>query len=105
MGADAERPKRKHNQTRQPVGPRVYAIRDDSPLTNPDTSQVVSGQLEPGLIVHACPVTKEGREVLGSRSKQEVVVINQDGGGSGASGVVGDGQADPAAEPLEIPEE
>ena len=68
--------KRKHNQTRQPVGPRVYAIRDDSPPTNPDTSQVVSGQLEPGQIVHASPMTKEEREFLGSRSKQKVAVTN-----------------------------
>ena len=35
---------------RQPESPRVYTIRDDEPLSEPDESLVFSGQLEPGLI-------------------------------------------------------
>ena len=62
----------KQNQTRPPEGPRVYAVPDDSPLTYPDEISVVRGQLEPGLMLHACPMTEEGRQLLGLKSKQDV---------------------------------
>ena len=44
-------------------------------------------------------MTVEGREVLYSRSKQKVAVINPDGGGSSGESAVG------AVGPLERPEE
>lgn len=36
---------------------RKFAVPDDTPLGQ-TTSQVVIGQWEPGLILHACPTTK-----------------------------------------------
>lgn len=86
-------------QMRRPESPRVYTIRDEEPLSEPDEKLVVSGQLEPGLILHACPMTEEGREFLYSGSIQDVAVIIPDGGGS--SGGAGAG----AEGPLGIPEE
>ena len=38
---------------------RRFTIPDNTPLVQP--SQVISGQWEPGLILHACPITEEGR--------------------------------------------
>ena len=86
-------------QIRQPESPRVYTIRDDEPLGEPDESLVFSGQLEPCLILHACPMTVESREFLYSKSIHDLAVINPDGGGSsGGAGARADG-------PLDLPEE
>ena len=49
---------------------RGYAIRDDSPLSVPAEDVVRSDQLEPGVkVLHACPMTQEGREHLHPRLK------------------------------------
>ena len=53
--------KRAQTQTKQPESPRVCATRDNSPVTLPEDSSIVSGHLEPGLIVHECPMpSKDG---------------------------------------------
>ena len=82
----------------------MYAVPDDSPLTYPDESSVVRGQLEPGLMLHARQMTEEGRKLLGSRSKQDVAVKNPEGGGS-AGAAAEAGPIDAGSGPLEIPEE
>ena len=81
----------------------MYAVPDDSPLTYPDESSVVHGQLEPGLMLHACPMTEERRKLPGSRSKQDVAVINPGEGGDSAGAGAEAGQNDAGL--LEIPEE
>lgn len=43
---------------------------DNTPLVDP--RQVVSGQWEPCLILHACPITEIGRKILGIESSQQV---------------------------------
>ena len=63
----------------------VHAIRDDSPLRYPDKSSAIGGQLEPGLMLHACAMTEVGRNFLHSRSSQEVAVIHEESGGSSAA--------------------
>ena len=52
-----ERMKRKSTNEVEPQ--RRCTIADKTPLVQP--SQVISGQWEPGLILHACPITEEGR--------------------------------------------
>ena len=84
---------------------RGYAIRDDSPLSFPAESVVRSGQLEPGLTLHACPMTQEGRELLHLRLKHEVAVINPEEGGSRASTAAGAGNTDRAAGPSDFSED
>ena len=81
----------------------MYAVPDDSPLTYPDESSVVRGQLEPGLMLHACPMTEEGTEFVGSRSKQDVAAINPGEGGDSAGAAAEAGTIDAGL--LEIPEE
>lgn len=38
--------------------PRKWAVGDDSSLTMSTEDAVVSGPWEPGMILHACPLTK-----------------------------------------------
>ena len=71
--------KRSSCQLRQNESPREYVIRGDGPLSEPNTSKVVSGQLEPGLVLHARPMTNEGRQLLDPGSIQDVAVIETDG--------------------------
>ena len=96
---------REHYQTRRIESPREYSIRDDSPLCEPEENKVYSGQLEPGLVLHACPMTKEGRKFLDQGSIQDVAVINQDRGGSSGGAIAGTQQDDSAASPSSSPEE
>ena len=76
---------------------------DDSPLTYPDESSVVRGQVGPGLMLHACLMTEEGRGLLGSRSKQDVAVITPGEGGDSAGAATEAGPIDAGL--LEIPAE
>ena len=46
-------------------------------------TSVISGQWDPGLVVHACPTTEEGRSLLGLIEKQTIsVIVPEDEGGS-----------------------
>lgn len=81
-----------------------YVVPDDSPLTYPDEGYVVRGQLKPGLMFHTCPITVEGRKLVGSRSQQDAAVINPDeGSGSAGAAAAEAGPIDAESEPLEIP--
>ena len=95
---------REQHQPRQPERPRVFEIRDDGPLSEPEESKVFSGQLQPRLVLHACPLTKEGRVFNTVGSKQEVVVINLDEGRSSAVAVA-TGQDDSGGGPSEVPDD
>ncbi len=66
--------------------PSIFAVPDDTPLVRP--SQVVSGQWEPGLVLHACPLTEEGRLLLGMKNMQSVGVIDpiEEGSSAGVAG-------------------
>ena len=44
-------------QVRQPESPRVYTKRDDESSSEHDENLVFSGQLQRGLVLHACPMT------------------------------------------------
>ena len=65
---------------------------DDTPLVQP--SQVVSGQWEPGKVLHACPLTKEGRLLLGMKELQQVGVIDpiEEGSSAGVADNSGSGK-------------
>ena len=55
---------------------------DNTPLVQP--SQVRSGQWEPGLILHACPITEEGRTFFDLNDEKIIAVINpEEGDGAG----------------------
>ena len=41
-----------------------FLIDDDSPLVQPMIHAVVEVQLEPGLLLSACPLTQEGIDIL-----------------------------------------
>ncbi|CAM9829646.1 unnamed protein product [Scytosiphon promiscuus] len=60
--------------------------KDETPLID-QNNKVVSGQLEPGLILHACPMTELGMELLRIPKHDHVNVIMSGGvgGGSGSS--------------------
>ncbi|CAM9228259.1 unnamed protein product [Ectocarpus sp. 6 AP-2014] len=58
-----------------------------------DPRQVVSGQWEPALILHACPMNEIGRKILGIESSQQMHNITPGGCGSSAGG----GSVGPAA--------
>ena len=60
---------RRNRQSTTVEQQRRFAMPDNTPLIEP-TSQVDSGQWEPGRIWHACPITEEGRTFLGMREKQ-----------------------------------
>ena len=96
---------REIQQITPPENKIAYTIRDDSPLSFPAESVVRSGQLEPGLTLHACPMTQEGRELLHLRLKHEVAVINPEEGGSRASTAAGAGNTDRAAGPSDFSED
>ena len=96
---------REIQQITPPENKKAYTIRDDSPLSFPAESVVRSGQLEPGLTLHACPMTQEGRELLHLRLKHEVAVINPEEGGSRASTAAGAGNTDRAAGPSDFSED
>ena len=44
--------------------PTEFLVDDDSPLVQPTIHAVVEGQLEPGLLLSACPLTQEGIDLL-----------------------------------------
>ena len=79
---------------------RRFSIPDETPLVRP--TPVISGQWEPGLVLHACPITEEGRSLLGLVGKQTISVINPEDEG-GRAGVVGN--PDPSDNNEELPEE
>ena len=41
-----------------------FLVDDDSPLVQPTIHAVVEGQLGPGLLLSACPLTQEGINLL-----------------------------------------
>ena len=96
---------RRHYQMRRPESLQVHTIRDDGPLCDPDEGKVLSGQLEPGLVLHACLMTVEGRSFLYSESKQDVAVINQEGSGSSAGVTAGLRQENQTAETFDTPDD
>ena len=49
-----------------------FQVDDDSPLVQPTIHAVVEGQLEPGLLLSACPLTQEGIDLL----QQTQVVVS-----------------------------
>ena len=64
---------------------RTFAVPDDTPLIH-QTLQAVGGQWEPGLILHACPMTEERQRFLGLRENHMVAVINPlEGSGTGVA--------------------
>ena len=76
---------------------RRFTIPDNTPLVQP--SQVISGQWEPGLILHACPITEEGRTFFYLNHEKLIAVINpEDGDGAGLASSQGSNQN-------ELPEE
>ena len=60
---------------------RRFTIPDNTPLVQP--SQVVSGQWQPGFILHACPITEEGRTFFDLNDEKLIAVINPEGDGAG----------------------
>ncbi|CAN0140185.1 unnamed protein product [Ectocarpus fasciculatus] len=58
---------------------------DNTPLIDP-RDMVISGQWEPGFILHACPITEVGRKRLGIKPSQQVYAITPGEGGSSAGG-------------------
>ena len=64
----------------------------DTPLVQP--SQVVSGQWEPAKVLHARPLTKEGRLFLGMKKTQQVGVIDpiEEGSSAGVADNSGSGK-------------
>ena len=61
---------------------RRFTIPDNTPLVQP--SQVVSGQWQPGFILHACPITEEGRTFFDLNDEKLIAVINpEEGDGAG----------------------
>ncbi|CAM9449927.1 unnamed protein product [Pylaiella littoralis] len=67
---------------------KARAVPNDTRLIDPE-GMAVSGQLEPGLIVHACPVTEVGRRLPGITQKTEVLAINSGQGGGSAEPTLG----------------
>ena len=66
---------------------------------------MVNGQLEPGLILHACAMTEEGKQLLHSRVGKEMAVMNQDGSGSSAAGTPDNGSVNNGGEPPDLQNE
>ena len=66
-----------------------FAAPDDIPLVQP--SQVVSGQWETEKLLHACPLTKEGRLLLGMKNMQNAGVIDliEEGSSAGVADTSG----------------
>ena len=95
----------KQSHTRPPEGPRVYAVPDGSSLAYPDESFVVFRQLGPGQLLHACPMIEEEMELLSSRSKKDVAVMNLGEEGDIAGAATETGTIDDGLGLLEIPEE
>ena len=61
---------------------RRCTIPDNTPLVQP--SQVISRQWEPGFILHACPITEEGRTFFDLNDEKIIAVINpEEGDGAG----------------------
>ena len=96
---------REIQQITPPENKRVYAIRDDSPSTFLAKNVVRSGHLEPGLMLHVCAMTQEGRELLHPKFKPEVAVINPEGGGSRAGAAAVAGNTNRAAGPSDFSED
>ena len=55
---------------------RRFTIPDNTPLVQP--SQVISGRWEPGLVLHACPKTEEGRTFFDLNDEKLIAVINRE---------------------------
>ena len=69
MACDLKRENEKKVDQVEPQ--RRFTISDNTPLVQP--SQVISGQWEPGLILHAYPITEEGRTFFAMNPNQSVV--------------------------------
>ena len=63
-------------------------VPDDSKLVDPG-DVVVSGQIEPGVIMYAVPVTEVGRRLLGVGQKPNVHAITRGEGSGSGSGDTG----------------
>ena len=76
---------------------RRFTIPDNTPLVQP--SQVICGQWEPGIILHACPITEKGRIFFDLNDEKLIAVINrEEGDGAGFASIQGSSQN-------ELPEE
>lgn len=73
--------------------PSRFAVPDDTPLVQPSQIVINSGQWEPGKVLHACPLTKEGRLLFGMKNIQNVGVIDpiQERGSAGVTDISGGG--------------
>ena len=78
----------------------VYAVKDDSPLVEPD-GRTVCGQWQSGIIFDACPLTEQGRELLGMVAP---VAQAEDGGDGGVEESKGNGGPEPESLEQELPE-
>lgn len=92
MEGDQNRLRKQSNQLPDDNGVKaeVFATTDDSALTRPVETEVFSGELDPGHIFYACPMTQEGRALLENNDKNFVATI--DGGGSTDPVSCSDGQ-------------
>lgn len=75
--------KRVHIKDRQKD---VAVVRDDSPRVEQDNVAVVSSQWEPGLVLHAVPMTEVGKYLLRINQKQKIHVIQSEEGASNIGG-------------------
>ena len=79
---------------------RRFTIPDNTPLVQP--SQVISGQWEPGLILHACPITEAARTFFDLNEEKLIAVINpEDGNGAGLASRQGSNQNELPKEELD----
>ena len=58
-----------------------FTITDTTPLV--EHSQVISGQWEPGLILHACPITEGAITFFDLNDEKLIAVTNLEGDGAG----------------------
>ena len=84
---------RASKQSAVDLSSRSFAVPDDTPRVQP--SQVVSGQWEPGKVLHACLLTKDGRILLGMEKLQRVGVIDpiEEGSSAGVADNAGSGNS------------
>ena len=95
MACDLKRENEKKVDQVEPQ--RRFTISDNTPLVQP--SQVISGQWEPGLILHACPIIEKGRNFFDFNDEKIIGIINpEEGDGAGLASSQGSNQN-------ELPEE
>ena len=73
-------------------------VPDGTRLVDPGNT-VVSGQWEPGLVLHAVPITEVGRRLLGLKSEQVHAITSGGGSSSGGGGSSSGGGGSSSAVP------